>query len=449
MESARSIQAVLDYIEDQIEEPVDSDGLAERAAFSKSQFFKWFTHYTGQTPMNYVMRRKLHVASRRLLGAEESIVELAYRYGFESHEGFSRAFKRTYGVTPQSYRKRGYTFQEMRKASIRDGFERGDRRVDVQVVNKPTLYLLGIERFIGMGEGQRSFTQVWDEYFQGWERLFGQVSNRVRPEEEEDVALSLNDADGTLRYFVGFEVEGLEQVPEGAVGIEIPPLLYAKATHKGPIAETLGETIRYVYGEWFESQTFLTAHLPDTPFAVMEVYDQRSTVTPPEMDIFIPIRRPTENRIIELPSREAVHYRAVGDDLGKLKYEAMDAILNWVERNGLANGPQVKLGVRYGETEEQESFCEVSFDLTDVPTGWAETEKVKRKTYSGGTYAVSPGVHHFLEKDWRAFIRWIEQKSDYRPCWEGFEEFHIQDGRVGFYTELRFYQLVERKPSSV
>ena len=117
MEKPATIQTVLDYIEDNVEARLDSDTLAEIGFLSKSHFFKLFTLLTGYTPMNYVLRRKLHHAAKRMITNKDKIVDISFQFGFESHDVFSRSFKRIYGITPESYRKRGYTLNEMKKLS--------------------------------------------------------------------------------------------------------------------------------------------------------------------------------------------------------------------------------------------------------------------------------------------------------------------------------------------
>lgn len=445
MEKYSTIQTVLEYIEDNVEACLDSDTLAEIGFLSKSHFFKLFTLHTGYTPMNYVLRRKLHNAAKRMITCKEKIVDIAFQFGFESHDVFSRAFKRVYGISPESYRKRGYTLHEMKKVVVHKESERGYEMVDVQIVERPSMCFLGVERQIGHRDGGATIAQVWEQYFQNYQDLFRNITNRVKPEEDAEYALAIFDQDGKLSYFVGFEVENLENVPTGAVGREVPALTYAKATHIGPPAETLGQTLDYVYGEWFANNVYRTAHLRDSPFSVIEYYDKRCSLTVPEMDIYVPIRPPSENRIENVPSFEAMYYRALGNDLVKLKYEAFDVMINWVEKNGFANDSSFKLGVKYGETDDHESFCEIFYKLTEEKAVLINSDKVKLKAYAGGTYAVALGAHHFLEKDWASFVRWLEQHSEYKPDGGCYEEFLIENGKVDFYTNIHFYERVEKR----
>jgi AraC-like DNA-binding protein/predicted transcriptional regulator YdeE len=442
LETQIQIEMVVNYIDHHVKEQFDSDMLAEIGACSKSHFFKLFTLHTGYTPMNYVLRRKLQFATKRLITRTEKIIDIALEFGFESHDVFSRAFKRVYGITPESYRKRRYTLPAMRKLE----FMKGEQNVvNVQIVDRPSMHLLGVEGWIGNGDGEMSISDVWERYFQSYDQLFSKIENRVRPEDDAEYAVGFFDADGKLGYFVGFEVESLDVVPSGAARKNIPPMKYAKATHVGPPGETLGQTLDYVYGEWFLNSTYRTGHLRDTPFAVIEYYDKRSSLTPPEMDIFVPIKPPTENRITEIAPFKAVCYRATGNDAAKLKYEAFDFMIKWVEKYDFAENAPYKLGVKYGETVDHETFCEVYYKYDAEDGLFSDNDKVMIKDYIGGTFAVSVGVHHFLEKDWATFVKWLEGHPNYKAVGDCYEEFLIQNGKVDFYTTLEFYEKVEKR----
>jgi len=448
LEKQSGIQAVLDYIDHHIEETFDSDRLAEIGCFSKSHFFKLFTHHTGYTPMNYVRRRKLHYASKRMITCKDKIIDISCRYGFESHDVFSRAFKRVYGITPESYRKRRYPLPEMGKAVIGKQSRGEEAMVDVQIVERASMCFLGVEKRIGPEEGEATIAQVWELYFQSYKRLFGTITNRVRPEDDAEYALSVFDSDGKFIYFVGFEVEELEFIPLGAVGRKVPALTYAKATHVGPPAETLGRTLDYLYGEWFKTTSYQTAHLQDSPYSVIEYYDQRCCLTPPEMDVYVPIKPPSHHTIEHVEPFQAAFYRAVGNDLSKLKVEAFDVMINWVEKSGVANDSSFRLGVKYGETDEHESYCEVFYKNPRQEAVSVHSDQVQVKAYTGGTYAVAPGIHHFLEKDWNSFMNWLKQHHEYKPVGGCHEEFIIENGKLDFYTQLYFYERVERHERS-
>ena len=81
--------------------------LARLSGYSVYHFCHLFRQATGMSPMKYVRMRKLHHAAMALADARASrkphILDVALRFGFKSQEGFTRAFKRAYGVTPALY----------------------------------------------------------------------------------------------------------------------------------------------------------------------------------------------------------------------------------------------------------------------------------------------------------------------------------------------------------
>ncbi|MBR6537087.1 MAG: helix-turn-helix domain-containing protein [Lachnospiraceae bacterium] len=94
---------ILDYMEAHLEEKLTNAQLAELAGYSEYHFLQLFKAYTGETVMEYLCRRRLFRAMDDLV-AGSKIIDVAFRYGFESHSAFSRAFKREFGFSPSFLR---------------------------------------------------------------------------------------------------------------------------------------------------------------------------------------------------------------------------------------------------------------------------------------------------------------------------------------------------------
>ncbi len=95
----------LAMIEERIREKLTVTALAESAHFSKYHYQRMFREAVGDSVMGYVARRRLSYAASDLASTEDSVLEIALRYGYDSHEGFTRSFKAYMGVTPTEYRK--------------------------------------------------------------------------------------------------------------------------------------------------------------------------------------------------------------------------------------------------------------------------------------------------------------------------------------------------------
>ena len=99
------INGTIAFIESRLTENLKINDLAEQSYFSKAHFQRLFHSIVGETVMEYVKKRRLQLAVSELCDTKTPIFEIALKYGYESHEGFTRAFKSYYGVTPSRYRK--------------------------------------------------------------------------------------------------------------------------------------------------------------------------------------------------------------------------------------------------------------------------------------------------------------------------------------------------------
>jgi len=79
--------------------------LARAAAMSRSAFAARFTQLVGEPVMRYVTRWRMHVALDWLQQDDASVAALAARLGYDSEAAFSRAFKRTVGMSPGAARR--------------------------------------------------------------------------------------------------------------------------------------------------------------------------------------------------------------------------------------------------------------------------------------------------------------------------------------------------------
>src|SRR5215469_14101935 len=103
---ADPLERAMAHVEAHAFEPLSLDALADVAGLSPYHFARQFNARYGLTPMAFVRARRLGLAAKQLsAGKPASLVELAFDAGFETQEGFTRAFKRAFGVSPGRYRK--------------------------------------------------------------------------------------------------------------------------------------------------------------------------------------------------------------------------------------------------------------------------------------------------------------------------------------------------------
>lgn len=96
------------YIEAHLKEPLDIETISAQAGYSVFYFSRLFRRDAGVSVMEYVKKRRLLKASDRILHGER-ILDTALDYGYQSHGGFAKAFKREFGFSPAFLR--GVSFQ--------------------------------------------------------------------------------------------------------------------------------------------------------------------------------------------------------------------------------------------------------------------------------------------------------------------------------------------------
>jgi AraC-like DNA-binding protein len=78
--------------------------LASAAAVSRSLLDERFRQVLGRSPIKYLTEWRMHIAEELLATTEAGVVTVAHRVGYDSEEAFSRAFKRSHGLSPSHWR---------------------------------------------------------------------------------------------------------------------------------------------------------------------------------------------------------------------------------------------------------------------------------------------------------------------------------------------------------
>lgn len=118
LQTTRSMEPILPalrHIEDFIAEPLRNPALAVKCALNEDYFIRLFRQRMGQSPMHYIMERRVEMAAQRLLFTDQSIEQIAEETGFCNRSHFSRQFKLQKGVTPAQYRQNGVLEAQSKK----------------------------------------------------------------------------------------------------------------------------------------------------------------------------------------------------------------------------------------------------------------------------------------------------------------------------------------------
>lgn len=102
MEYYQLIQKINLIVDNRIREKINLCELAKELGYTTFHINRIFSKFTGITIMAYVIRRKLQHALFDLRSGEK-IIDIALKYGFETHSGFTKAFKKRFGIPPSYF----------------------------------------------------------------------------------------------------------------------------------------------------------------------------------------------------------------------------------------------------------------------------------------------------------------------------------------------------------
>ena len=105
MENLQLLIGALEYIEDNLTEPIKTENIADHLYCSKSTIEKLFRYVNNISIRDYIIRRRMSKASKEIVThPEKSLLEIGIEYGYGSSEAFGRAFYSVWQVSPSEFR---------------------------------------------------------------------------------------------------------------------------------------------------------------------------------------------------------------------------------------------------------------------------------------------------------------------------------------------------------
>jgi AraC family transcriptional regulator len=101
---AEKISLVLGHIRQRLDDPLEPEELARLVNMAVFHFYKVFRLVVGQSLQCYIRSLRLYRAADQLTASDQTILDIAVAANYQSHEAFTRAFKRAFGVTPSIFR---------------------------------------------------------------------------------------------------------------------------------------------------------------------------------------------------------------------------------------------------------------------------------------------------------------------------------------------------------
>jgi AraC family transcriptional regulator len=237
--------------------------------------------------MDYVRRRRLAFAAAELASGRR-ILDVALEYGFETHSGFSKAFRRHYGCSPENYRARAPAVRpELPSLDQMKKYVSGGIIMEPKIIARPAFKIAGYSIRTTNAEGQNS-TEIpafWGAYMSDGRCEKMHKEGFLKSHAEYGACFAMNP-NGEFTYAIGCEPQDGADIPDGYEVHEITANTYAvfsvPPSDKDGFVAAIQGTWGYIFNEWFPKSGYEYAE----GGADFELYEECG-----KCDIYIPVSK--------------------------------------------------------------------------------------------------------------------------------------------------------------
>jgi AraC family transcriptional regulator len=292
--------STLIHIQTNLEGDLTLEMLAGRVGFSAYHFHRIFRDAFGEPVKEYVRRLRLEKAAYRLKVSEEAILHLAMDAGFKTHESFTRAFQRQFGITPNRYRNNFLKASSARKKQIQPKYiadynihdemgllPNGSTSKQVRVEHVRPI-IVAFVRHVGaydklLDQGS-PMSMLWEELF-AWGNTNGLIN-------ADSLLIGIPQDDPSVtppekqRFDVCVQIPEFRN-PSGHIGCQtIAAGTFGVGRHYGSF-DNLADTYMYVYDSLITTGKYSLR--AQTPFEVYSYSQVKGDIRIHFTDVYLPI----------------------------------------------------------------------------------------------------------------------------------------------------------------
>lgn len=293
MNYRKDIENCIDYIEEHIKEPLTLKEITQEIGYSSYHFCRVFSFLKGMPLMEYVRKRRLSLSTIDLLEGKK-IIDVAFKWGFETPSSFARAFRKEFGCSPTQYIKKMKAYYKSENNLIIGKFMN-----DPYIVKKHGFKVAGygIKTNVADSKYTKDVASFWSNY--NGENLESKLYKILSPLKHGEVGLCIPCSDsGDITYLLGVIVEDFSKVTSDMITVEVPEAQYAVFTtnpvntvdskDQREFAKIIKQSWKYIFDEWFKNNDYEY----DEEKLDFEFYDERCHLRPDTvMDIYVPIKK--------------------------------------------------------------------------------------------------------------------------------------------------------------
>ena len=287
MNIIKSFNSTIDYLETILDDEINEKKVTQLSGYSYSMFCRLFSILTETTLSEYLRSRRLTEAAVILRDTDEKIIEVAFKFGYESSDSFGTAFKNFHGFTPSEVRN-GKPFKLVSRVQLALSV-RGGKSMNITIQKKKAFTVAGVNE---QNINSTLCTSLW-------QKLFSKVSHeemsKLGTGESVGVChdiLNLDNHDvldtNTINYMAGYIVTDVEKAKSMDLDVlEVEEAEYAIVELTGNVPECIHNGWKYAMEVFFPEHGYIHSGKPDFEYYSEGNMDSKDY----KMELWIPITK--------------------------------------------------------------------------------------------------------------------------------------------------------------
>ena len=279
MNIIKSFNNTIDYLETVLDDEIDEKKVTQLSGYSYSMFSRLFSILTETTLSEYLRSRRLTEAAVILRNKDEKIIDVAFKFGYESSDSFGTAFKNFHGFTPSEVRN-GKPFKLVSRVQLALSV-RGGRSMNITIQKKQAFTVAGVNE---QSINSSLCPSVWDKLYEKYSHdELASLGNGQSVGVCHDVENS-----STINYMAGYIVNDVDKARSMGLDIlEVDEAEYAVVELTGSVPDCIHTGWKYAMEVFFPEHGYIHSGKPD--FEYYHEGDMHSKDY--KMELWIPITK--------------------------------------------------------------------------------------------------------------------------------------------------------------
>lgn len=284
------LNKALDYMEEHLTSPCEWSRAAAAANCSTFHFLRMFEVILDISPGEYLRRRRLSQAAIELATSKEKVIDIALRFGYESPDAFTKAFRKLFEASPSEVQGGGVSIAHYPRITF-SVVLKGTSAMNYRIETRPAFSLSGLSLRCRNDDGSNftAIPQFWDRTMASPEY---QALCALVPAGSAigiaGVCTEFAESSPEFLYTIAVETPAdRSTLPANCTELQINEATWAIFPCRGPLPGSIQTTWKRIYSEWFPGSGYEQSGAHS-----LEVYSMGDGSSPDYYsEVWIPVRK--------------------------------------------------------------------------------------------------------------------------------------------------------------